>query len=350
MEHPQVYNADKPYAWNYVHAPAISQQRHDDIAFPGQYSFCGLPARSPLGVPAGPLLNGRWCLHYAALGFDVVTYKTVRSGYRACYDLPNLQPVHCGPLDENCHEVPAAGEMNGSWAVSFGMPSSEPSTWRADVAYTRRRLASDKLLVVSVVGTVRPEWTLDDLAADYARCAAWAIDAGADAVEANLSCPNVATCDGQLYQQPADARRVAMHLRHAIGNKPLILKVGHVNRRDDAIRLLEHVAPYVNGLAMTNSIVTTVRAPDGSVMFDGQRRGICGKATFAASIAQTEMFAREVDRRRLDLDLIGVGGASCHADVAAYLNAGAAAVHLATAAMTDPLVALRIKREMNAST
>ena len=38
---------------------------------PGDWDFCGLPVDSPLGVPAGPLLNGDWCLYYASLGFDV---------------------------------------------------------------------------------------------------------------------------------------------------------------------------------------------------------------------------------------------------------------------------------------
>jgi hypothetical protein len=42
---------------------------------PGHWTFCGLPVASPLGMPAGPLLNSRWILHYAALGFDVLTYK-----------------------------------------------------------------------------------------------------------------------------------------------------------------------------------------------------------------------------------------------------------------------------------
>ena len=41
---------------------------------------------------------------------------------------------------------------------------------------------------------------------DYAQCARWAVESGADCVEANFSCPNVATCDGQLYQDARQAR------------------------------------------------------------------------------------------------------------------------------------------------
>jgi dihydroorotate dehydrogenase len=337
------YDRQRSYQWNYDHAPyspPIAPRQH---AIPGDWTFCHMPVPSPLGVPAGPLLNGRWCLYYAALGFDVVTYKTVRSSSRACYDLPNLQPVRCGQIDHTFDEVATSEQMQGSWAVSFGMPSQPPSVWRADVAWTRRRLPADKLLVVSVVGTDRVGWTLHDLAADYARCAAWACESGADCIEANLSCPNVSSIDGQLYQQPAAARRVAQTIRDSIGSKPLILKIGHVAHLQQAIDLLEAVEPFVDALAMTNSIAATVRSRGNQKLFAGQRRGICGKATLDASLEQVAMFSDLIRRKHLPLDVIGVGGASSRDDVRAYLAAGANAVHMATAPMVDLLVARRIR-------
>ncbi len=126
---------------------------------PGEWSFCSLPVASPLGIAAGPLLNGRWCLYYASLGFDVLTYKTVRSGRRDCYSPPNLQPVDCEVLTEAPAFVHATADMRGSWAVSFGMPSADPDTWRRDIEWTRNHLAADKILSVSVVGTVQDGWT-----------------------------------------------------------------------------------------------------------------------------------------------------------------------------------------------
>src|SRR5262249_46205729 len=152
-----------------------------------------------------PLLNGRWILYYAALGFDVLTYKTTRSAARDCYSLPNLQPVDVKRMQSAGGELRAIDEMHGSWAVSFGMPSMAPDVWRADVEWTRGRLPNDKVLSVSVVASPRPDWSVDDLAGDFARCAKWAVESGADCVETNFSCPNVATSDGQLYQQPREA-------------------------------------------------------------------------------------------------------------------------------------------------
>lgn len=339
------YDRFQTYDWNYDHAPRPVEV--EVPAVPGEWSFLGRRVGSPLGVPAGPLLNGAWCLYYASLGFDVVTYKTVRSVERACYPLPNLQPVQCGQLAGSETEVPATEQMTGSWAVSYGMPSKSPDIWRRDIEATRRRLPEDKLLSVSVVGTIQDGWTIDDLADDYARCAAWAVESGADCIETNFSCPNVSTCDGQLYQQPADAARVAEVVRSRIGKTPYILKIGKMLGRDDAAALLESVAPHADALAMTNSIATTVRSLDGRTqLFGGERRGICGDATREASVAQTRLMHELIQQRGLQLELVGVGGASTAAHVRQYLDAGATAVHLATAAMVDPSVAIKIREEL----
>jgi dihydroorotate dehydrogenase len=313
---------------------------------PGKWTFCGLPVGSPLGIPAGPLLNGRWVLYYAALGFDVLTYKTVRSVARECYPLPNLVPVDISRMHGSEDSVPEAQQMTGSWAVSFGMPSMAPDVWRADVEWTKARLPHGKVLSVSVVGTVQPEWTIDDLAADYAQCAKWAVDAGADCVETNFSCPNVSTCDGQLYQQPDAAALVAARVREAVGRRPYIVKIGHTSAESEAAALLEALVPFADALAMTNSVATRVRGLDGRFLFDGQRRGICGEATREASLAQLQLFARLAAERRLSTKMIAVGGASTARHVREYLDAGAESVHIATAAMADPEAGIRIRREM----
>lgn len=338
------YDIHQTYQWNYDHAP---QPREVEVPLvPGQWTFCGLPVDSPLGIPAGPLLNGKWILYYASLGFDVLTYKTVRSGPRECYPLPNLQPVTCGQVQGTEQELPAQATMDGSWAVSFGMPSQAPDAWRRDIEWTRNHLPSGKLLSVSVVGTIQPDWTLEDLADDYAQCARWAVESGADSIETNFSCPNVSTCDGQLYQQPEAAALVAQRVRAAIGSTPYLVKIGHQTDRPAASELLDALLPHIDGLAMTNSIATTVIGPDGKLLFEGAQRGICGRATREASTAQVRLFRELCDERDASLEIIGVGGAETAEDVANYLRAGAGAVHLATAAMVDPLVAVKIRQEL----
>jgi dihydroorotate dehydrogenase (NAD+) catalytic subunit len=335
------YDPAESYRWNYDHAPEPVSLEVPPID--GDWTFCGLKVASPLGMPAGPLLNGKWILYYASLGFDVLTYKTVRSGFRECYELPNLVPVETGPLGGSEQQLPQSPSMNGSWAVSFGMPSMLPDEWRRDVEWTRENLPDEKLLSVSVVGTVQPGWSIADLAEDYAQCVRWAVDSGADAVEMNFSCPNVATCDGQLFQQPDDASTVARAVREAAGSKPVIVKIGHVRERESATALLDALAGSIDALAMTNSVAATVES-SGQLLFDGQKRGICGAATRDASTAQTKLFAELIRERGETTRLIGVGGAATDDDVRAYLEAGAECVHIATAAMVEPLTGLRIRQ------
>ena len=50
------YDIAQSYDWNYANAPAEAPDI-DVPPFPGQWDFCGIPVDSPLGVPAGRLLN-----------------------------------------------------------------------------------------------------------------------------------------------------------------------------------------------------------------------------------------------------------------------------------------------------
>lgn len=368
------YDPAQSYDWNYEHAPdpaILADSKFEVPPCPGDWNFCGIPTGSPLGIPAGPLLNGKWVRYYAALGFDVLTYKTVRSRERACYPLPNLVPVDVARMTGGERSVPQAEKMRNTWAVSFGMPSKAPEVWRADVAETRKLLPKDKVLVVSVVATEQPGWKLDDLAGDYALCAKWAVESGADAVEANFSCPNVCSRDGQLYQHPHDAAAVAAQIRAAVGDKPFIVKVGHLKNADEAGALIDAITPHVDAIAMTNSVAAPVVGLNGETLFGGQPRGICGGAILQASIQQTRMVQQVITRKyflyplppgearvaavkaavptkfpegpQAVPQLIGVGGAFDADDVRRYLVAGAGAVHLATAAMVDPTIALKIR-------
>lgn len=94
---------------------------------------------------------------------------------------------------------------------------------------------------------------------------------------------------------------------------------------------------------MTNSVATTVHGADGALLFGGAKRGICGRAIREASLAQVDRFARLRNRQGLAFSIVGCGGAATAEDVRRYLAAGADAVHLATAAMVDPGVAMAIR-------
>ena len=339
------YDRQRTYQWNYDHPPTLLNRTAAPVA--GEWTFCGRSVDSPLGIAAGPLLNGQWCLYYAGLGFDVVTYKTVRHRQRDCYPLPNLLPVKCDSLDGSEPFVQPADEMLGSWAVSFGMPSTWPETWRQDIAWTRENLPTTKLLSVSVVGTMQEGWSINELAEDYAQTAAWAVESGADCIETNFSCPNVSTCDGQLYLDFEASRQVASAVKSAIGDCPLAIKIGHMRIADDTKRFMDAVGEHVSAIAMTNSIAAPVGVTDQQLLFDRQPRGICGRAIRDASIRQVEQFSNSIQKGTANIEIIGIGGIETAADVKRYLDAGASSCHLATAVMIDPSVGLKIREDLS---
>ena len=145
--------------------------------------------------------------------------------------------------------------------------------------------------------------------------------------------------------EPREEARDYLEKSRAVGDTPFIVKIGHLTDRAMTARLIEALAPDVNALASTNSIAVTVRGDDGQMLFDGQRRGICGAGTLDASIKQVTLLRETAERTGAPLQLIGVGGASRLADVRRYQDAGAHAVHIATAAMLRPETALEIRRE-----
>jgi dihydroorotate dehydrogenase len=338
------YDWRQSYDWNYEHVPAPVTL--DEPSIPGVWKYCGLPVNSPLGIAAGPLLNGRWILYYASLGFDVLTYKTVRSQHRTCYPMPNLQPIAATKITGTEAILPVSTKMHGSWAVSFGMPSKSPEIWRADIEATRVALPKHKILAVSVVATPEDDWTIDDVADDFARCAKWAVDSGADCIEANFSCPNVASTDGHLYQHPEVAGIVAARIREAIGSKPLLIKIGHVRDEISAAELSKKLAPYADALVMVNCVSATVIDTQQNPLFNGELRGIAGQAIRYVVLDQVRLFAQVIHQSALNLLLVGVGGIGTAEQVKAHVEAGSHAIQLASAAMLDPYVGLGIRHAL----
>src|SRR5262249_49056775 len=148
----------------------------------------GRPLNSSLGIAAGPLLNSKWVEAYARLGFDILTYATVRSTFHPAYALPNIRHVD----NRELAAVVSRPAMNGDTtiAVSLGEPSMEPDVWRKDLRRARERIGDGQVLMVSVIGTHRPGGDAEALITDLGQCAAWAAHRGADAVESHPPPPH----------------------------------------------------------------------------------------------------------------------------------------------------------------
>lgn len=347
------YRLDRSYEWNYTHGPVWTGELPVVPDTPTK-RFFGCAVASRLGISAGLLLNSRWIDFYARCGFDILTYKTVRSRARACYAKPNwlfVDPADAGKLANPRRAVhalarPAAGDY-ADWTstVSFGMPSRDPALWMGDVAQARRLIGPRQALVVSVVASVAAGAGEADIVRDFRDLAAMAREAGAQLVEANLSCPNVRSAEGELYQDAEMSGRIARALRDGAGALPVLLKIGHVEDDAKLAALLRAVAGRASGLVIVNGLSRPVLGLAGKPAFGAARRqaGILGRGVHAIGVHDVARALALIRRERLDLEVAGVGGVAGVADAQRYFDAGACAALMGSAPMFDPALAARLK-------
>jgi dihydroorotate dehydrogenase (NAD+) catalytic subunit len=342
------YDIAATYAENYEHGPQFASAPPDLPASPPK-QFLGLPVRSRIGIAAGLLLNSRWIEGYARRGFDILTYKTVRSHHRPCYPLPNWVFVDDdgqadGPVWVT--ERPPDDPAQISSAVCFGMPSMAPEVWRADVTRAKASLGDGQILIVSVVATPSDQPTPEEVAGDFARCAAWAAEAGADVIEANFSCPNVCSAEGTIYHDADLCRTIAQRTREVIGGKPLLIKVGHFARADALRAFLRRMDGAISGVTLVNGISRPVLHRDGRPAFGEQyvTAGVLGRSIHAPSVENVRQAAECIREDGLNLAVAAVGGVSTTPDMADFFAAGADAVLLGSSPMYLPDLAADTKR------
>ena len=344
------YRIDRSYDWNYQNGPVYSASLPK---VPGARlkDFFGIPVRSRIGVAAGLLLNSAWIDLYSHLGYDLLTYKTVRSRPRKCQPLPNWVYVDAPDVSAQKVLYRAARRPTDptevTSAVSFGMPSKAPDVWTADVACARKRLRKGQALIVSVVASPAPGEGEKELIGDFARLAGMAREAGARVIEANLSCPNVCTSEGNVYLDPGLSRKVAHAMRKEGKDVPLTLKAGYYQDTLLLKEFLRAVADAADGVVMVNGVSCRVIDPDGSPAFGKGREtvGVLGRGINNSCLANVRSAVSFIEKEKLPIEILAVGGVSSSEDAAAYFNSGAYAVLMGSAPMFDPLLAVRMKRE-----
>src|SRR5690242_5085028 len=92
------YDPTKTYDENYAEGPFGAFADGDVHAEKKklEYEFFGFPVNTPIGIPAGPLLNSNFMKGAFDKGFDIAVYKTVRSDIYPCHPFPNVLAVHPG--------------------------------------------------------------------------------------------------------------------------------------------------------------------------------------------------------------------------------------------------------------
>lgn len=344
------YDISQSYEANYQNGPSIA-------AFPPprkikrKFPFIGFTVNSLLGIPAGPLLNAKWISAYAQLGFDLPVYKTVRTIAAPSHPAPNCLFLDVkGQLGESDFIRQLTAATNPPVSLdeisitnSFGMPSRDVKTWQDDIAVAKSALSAGQILIVSVVGTPGQR----DLSDDYAMCARFAAEAGADVVEINLSCPNVVSGEGSVYSDPDLSSHITKTVKQAIGHTPLIIKIGYIAHHACFKKVIEANAPYVSAISGINTLSFEVISRLGGSALPGRlKSGVCGSAIRQCAMAQAARIVELKKEGRYDFSIIGVGGIMTVDHIRQFFDLGVDAVMSATGAMWNPQLAYQYWKEM----
>jgi dihydroorotate dehydrogenase (NAD+) catalytic subunit len=354
------YDPSKTYEDNFELGPFIVSDA--DTAHPPQgepqYTFLGHPIYTPFGIPAGPLLNSNYVKYAFERGFDVVCYKTQRTVPFACNAFPNVLAVD---TDGDLTLAKAAEPLVGmpitatdtdvlSITNSFGVPSRGPDYWVPDLRTALTYQGKGQLLIAAVQGTIQDGFGPDDYYADFAAAAALAAEAGAQVIEVNLSCPNVAT-EGVICYRPDAVIPICQKVKERIGDIPLLVKLGYFSADQQALleKIIAGILPYVAGVSAINTIAAPIVDAQGNQALPGPNRlksGVCGAGIAWAGLDMVSRLAALRKKLGVELAIIGVGGVMSPVDFAAYREAGADLVQAATGAMWNPGLAAEIKASL----
>ena len=314
-----------------------------------QHSFLGHPVYAPFGIPAGPLLNGNFVKAALDAGFDIPTYKTVRTHRYLCHPWPNVLAVEV----EGDLRPGRTLRANESYAEplsitnSFGVPSFAPEFWQPDMAAAAAHAGPGQIVVGSFQGTLPEGGGMAAYLVDFALGARLVKETGVKIIEVNLSCPNEGTAN-LLCFDVGRACKVVEAIKSEIGSTPLVIKIAYF--QDDARlkEFLREVGPLVQAISAINTVTAEIVDAEGKQALPGEGRllsGVCGSAIRWAGLEMTARLKRLREELGLGFEIVGVGGVSNASDFDAYRHAGADVVMSATAAMWNPRLAQQIKEQ-----
>ena len=350
--HVPIYDPSMSYQDNFDRGPF--GEFADDIRIPQtgkpQHSFLGHHVYAPFGVPAGPLLNGKFVKAALDKGYDIPVYKTVRTRRVPCHAWPNVLAVEVeGDLTLDKTRLVAKDDYTEPLSItnSFGVPSFDPDFWQPDMADAAAHAGPGQVVVGSYQGTKSERGGAADYIADFVLGARLMHETGVKIVELNLSCPNEGTSNLLCFDVER-SREIVEAVKNVLGEIPLLIKVAYY--RDDASveQLVRAVGSTVSGIVAINTISAEILDDHGQQALPGAgrlRSGVCGRSIKWAGLEMTRRLSRAREVVGAEFAIVGVGGVSDAADYEEYRRAGADAVMAATAMMWNPQLAQQIKRE-----
>ena len=163
---------------------------------------------------------------------------------------------------------------------------------------------------------------------------------GVDALEVNVSCPNVKEGGMAFGVDPEAVARVTGRVRDAT-KLPVWVKLTP-NVTDPVAVASAAASAGADGLSLINTLLgMAIDARARRPRLANVMGGLSGPAIKPVGLRMVYQVSRAVD-----LPVIGMGGIMNGEDAAEYLLAGASAVQVGTANFSDPTACLRIAQEL----
>ncbi len=214
---------------------------------------------------------------------------------------------------------PTVVQVEAGLINAMGLPNPGIDVYAQEIKFSKTILRVP--LIVSVFGYSAEE---------YALVAKRAVDAGADAVELNVSCPHVKQTGAEIGQNPKLLSDVVQMVKATV-SKPLIVKLSP-NVTD--ITVLAQAAVEAGADALT--VVNTLKAIaiDTETMLpilSNVKGGLSGPALKPVALR----CVYDIHEAYNDVPIIGCGGISDWRDAVEFFLAGASAVQIGTAVAID---------------
>ncbi len=257
-----------------------------------------------LGYTAGSLRR------VAEGGAGAVVTKSVGVASRVGYENPTVVQASCGLIN------------------AMGLPNPGIDEFVAEISQAKAVLQSP--LIVSVFG-----YSVDE----YALVARKAVEAGADAVELNVSCPHVDNTGSEIGQNPKLLGEIVSKVKVSV-QKPVIVKLSP-NVTDIAEIGKAAVQAGADALTAINTVKALAIDVETAVpILSNVRGGLSGPAIKPVALRCVYDLYEQVKT-----PIMGCGGITTWQDAVEFLLAGASAVQIGTAvALKEPGVFRAVSR------
>ena len=268
---------------------------------PLSISLAGLQLQNPTMLASGVLgYTAESFERVAKAGAGAVVTKSVGSQPRPGYANPTVVQAESGLIN------------------AMGLPNPGIDVFAGEIKETKLTLRVP--LIVSVFGYS---------AEDYAAVAKKAVEAGADAVELNVSCPHVKQTGSEIGQNPKLLSEVVLQVKSAI-NKPLIAKLSP-NVSDITVLARAAIEAGADALTAVNTLrAIAIDTETQLPILNNTKGGLSGAAIKPVALRAVYDIADA-----FEIPIIGCGGVTNWRDAVEFFLAGASAVQIGTAVADD---------------